>query len=188
MRVLIVGLAVFSLMLGACAPATQPSAPQAAAPTAAPAAAQPTEKPAATATAAPAVTEKLAATATQPAATATQAPTATEKPAPTATSTRASAAGQTTTVSFAKDVLPILQQSCIKCHGGEKTEADLSLKDYAGVMAGSENGPVVIPGNAAESDFVRLVAEGKMPKRANRLPEAQVKILTDWVNAGAPNN
>ena len=85
-------------------------------------------------------------------------------------------------------MLPIFQQSCIKCHGGEKTEALLSLKDHAGLMAGSENGPVLKPGNAAESDLVTLVANGKMPKRANRLPDNQIKILTDWVNAGAPNN
>jgi len=177
MRALIVGLAVFALVLAACAPA---------APTAAPTAAQPAEKPAATATSAPVAAENPTPAATQPAATATQAPTATAQPAPTAT--QAPAAGQTATVSFTKDVLPIMQQSCIKCHGGEKTEAGLSLKDYAGIMAGSENGPVVMPGNAAESDFVRLVAQGKMPKRANRLPDSQVKILTDWVNAGAPNN
>ena len=40
-------------------------------------------------------------------------------------------------------------------------------------MNGSENGPVVKPGNAAESDFVKLVVEGKMPKRATRLPDAR---------------
>jgi mono/diheme cytochrome c family protein len=84
--------------------------------------------------------------------------------------------------------MPIFQQSCIKCHGGEKTEALLSLKDHAALMAGSENGPVLKPGNAADSDLVKLVANGKMPKRANRLPDNQIKILTDWVNAGAPNN
>ena len=55
-------------------------------------------------------------------------------------------------------------------------------------MAGSENGPVVKPGNADSSDFVTLVAQGKMPKRATRLPADQVKILQDWVNGGALNN
>jgi len=168
------------LILVACAPAAS-SAPSAAAPT-----------PAAIATAAPSPTEKPAATAAPPTATATQkpaatataAPSPTEKPAATATAAQASAAG----VSFARDVMPIFEKSCIKCHGGEKTEALLSLKDYAGVMAGSENGPVVKPGVAAESSLVTLVQQGKMPKRANRLPDNQIKILADWVNAGAPNN
>ncbi len=184
------------LILVACAPAASP-APSAAAPTPAAiatAAPPPTEKPAATATAAPSPTETPVATATaapptatatqKPAATATAAPPPTEKPAATATAAQASAAG----VSFARDVMPIFEKSCIKCHGGEKTEALLSLKDYAGVMAGSENGPVVKPGVAAESSLVTLVQQGKMPKRANRLPDNQIKILADWVNAGAPNN
>jgi mono/diheme cytochrome c family protein len=176
--------AALLLMLAACAPAAAPAAP-ATQPTAAPAATattapRPTDKPAATATEAPKPTEK-------PAATATEAPKATEKPAATATQAAAPAA-KAASVSFAKDVLPILQQNCVKCHGGDKTEVSLVLKDYTGVMAGSENGPVVVPGDASQSDFVRLVANGKMPKRANRLPDAQIKILTDWVNAGAPNN
>ena len=55
-------------------------------------------------------------------------------------------------------------------------------------MKGSDNGAVVKPGNAADSDFVKLVVNGKMPKRADKLPDNQIKILTDWVNAGAPNN
>jgi hypothetical protein len=172
------------LTLAACAPATAPAEPVAQ-PTVAPAAAataapKPTDKPAAAATEAPKATEK-------PAATATEAPKATEKPAATATLAAAPVA-KAASVSFAKDVLPILQQNCVKCHGGDKTEVSLVLKDYAGIMAGSENGPVVVPGNASQSDFVKMVAQGKMPKRANRLPDAQVKILTDWVNAGAPNN
>ena len=50
-------------------------------------------------------------------------------------------------------------------------------------MKGSENGAVVKPGNAADSDFVKLVVEGKMPKRATRLPANEMKILTDSVNA-----
>lgn len=187
--IMIVG--VLSLVLASCAPAAAPTNPQpqpAATATTAPAAG---EKPAATATTAPAATAAPAPTETQkPAATATTAPTATAVPAPTATQKPAATAATApaAAVSFKNDVLPIMEKSCVKCHGGEKTEAMLSLKDYAGIMAGSENGPVVKPGDAANSDFVKLVAQGKMPKRANRLPDAQVKILTDWVNAGAPNN
>lgn len=178
------------LVLVACAPAAT-SGPNAAAPAAA---AQPaataTAAPQSTATAAPQPTataaEKPAATAPQPTATATEKPaaTATAAPQPTATAAEKPAAG----VSFARDVMPIFEKSCIKCHGGEKTEALLSLKDYAGVMAGSENGPVVQPGDAGASPLVTLVQQGKMPKRANRLPDSQIKILADWVNAGAPNN
>ena len=192
------------LTLAACAPATAPAEP-AAQPTAAPAAQAPataepaaTAAPAATATTAPKPTDKPAATAApkateapkatdKPAATATEAPKPTEKPAATATQA-APPAAKAASVSFAKDVKPILDQKCVKCHGGEKTEAQLSYKTYEDLMKGSENGPVVKPGSAADSDFVKLVVNGKMPKRATQLPANEIKILTDWVNAGAPNN
>lgn len=177
------------LLLAACAPAATPTAQPAAtaaAPAAAPTAttaAQPTQPPAATAPQAPAATATTAPKPTEPPApTATTAAQPAQPPAATATTAPAASA------SFAKDVLPILEKNCVKCHGGEKTEALLSLKDYAGVMAGSENGPVVVPGKAGDSSLVTLVQQGKMPKRANRLPDAQIKILADWVNAGAPNN
>jgi mono/diheme cytochrome c family protein len=109
-------------------------------------------------------------------------------PVSVAHTTSAAPAAKQAAVSFAKDVKPIFDQSCVKCHGGDKTEIRLKLTSYAGVMAGSENGPVVLAGKAADSELIKQVLAGKMPKRANRLPDAQLKILQDWVNAGALNN
>ena len=171
------------LMLAACAPATAPAEP-AAQPTAAPAAQAP-------ATAAPAATTapagyhraqadrqagchrsakgyRSAESDRQTGATATEAPKPTEKPAATAAATQAAPpAAPAAGVSFAKDVKPILDQKCAKCHGGEKTEEGLSFKTYADLMKGSDNGAVIKPGSAADSDFVKLVVNGKMPKRAD---------------------
>ena len=91
-------------------------------------------------------------------------------------------------VSFSRDVLPIFQSRCVRCHGGEKTEEELNMTSYDGLMAGSEDGIVVVPGNADNSPFVQLVVQGKMPKRSPRLLPDQIQILMDWVNAGALNN
>jgi mono/diheme cytochrome c family protein len=102
--------------------------------------------------------------------------------APTATQPAAAA------VSFAKDVLPIFEQRCMKCHGGEKTEEGLSLKTHATVMKGSNNGPVIKPGNPNDSELVKQIVSGDMPKRAARLSDAEIKTISDWVKAGAPNN
>lgn len=101
------------------------------------------------------------------------------------TEAAASAPGQ---VSFSRDVLPVLQSRCINCHGGQRTSEGLDMKTYEALMAGSQNGSVVTPGDAASSSFVTLSAEGKMPKRGPKLTPAEVQLLTDWVNAGAPNN
>lgn len=144
---------------------------------------QPTEAPAST----PASTQAVAP--------ATEAPTESSAPtqAPTeAVVTEPAAATQPAvegaTVSFTNDVLPIFQSRCIGCHGGERTQEGLDLKTHASLMAGSSNGFVVTPGDAADSLLVELVANQKMPKRGPKLTPPQVQVITDWVNQGAPDN
>ena len=157
--VLIVGL------LSACgaSPTQPPAAPSI--DTAAPATEAPTDVPPATDTAA--ATEPLVAT--DPA-------TVTQPPV------------QGATVSFATDILPIIQSRCIGCHGGDRTEEGLDLKAHASILAGSDNGPVIIPGDAANSLLVEMVATQKMPKRGPKLTPPQVQLITDWVNQGALDN
>jgi mono/diheme cytochrome c family protein len=84
--------------------------------------------------------------------------------------------------------MPIIQSRCINCHGGERVEKGLNLGSYADLMAGSENGPVIVPGDAANSLLVELVTNQKMPKRGPKLTPPQVQIISDWVAAGALNN
>ena len=143
----------------------------------------------------------LSACGSQPAAApvsqATEAPTdpppATDTAAPTepAQATEAPAtqpAAEGATVSFANDVLPIIESRCVNCHGGDRTQEGLDLKTHAALMAGSDNGPVVAPGDAANSLLVELVANQKMPKRGPKLTPPQVQLITEWVNQGALDN
>lgn len=97
-------------------------------------------------------------------------------------------AAQGAIVSFAQDVLPLLESRCTNCHGRERTEKGLNLKTYADMMQGSENGPVVTAGNAADSKLVELILNQKMPKRGPKLTPPQVELITNWVNQGALNN
>ena len=120
-----------------------------------------------------------------PPATDTMAPTeaaATEPPA----AIDAAAGGPT--VSFANDVLPVIQSRCFNCHGGNKIEEGLNMSSHASLMAGSQNGPVVMPGDAANSPFVQLVANMEMPKRGPKLTPPQIQLFTDWINQGAQDN
>ena len=118
---------------------------------------------------------------------------ATEVPAPTeapqeVAPTEAPAEASNASVSFANDVFPIIESRCVNCHGGDRTEKGLVLLSYADIMAGSDNGPVIMPGDPANSLLVELVTNKKMPKRGPKLTPPQVQIITDWVAAGAPNN
>ena len=183
-------LLTFALVavLAACAPAAPPQPAQAPVATEAPKA---TEAPVATeapkATEAPVATEAPKAT-EAPVATeapaATQVPAATEAPAATEVPAVAPAA-----VSFVKDVQPIFEQNCVKCHGGsDGIKGGLSLKTFDDLMKGGKDGQVIAPGDAANSMLVQAIAAGKMPKRGTKLPQATIDTIAAWVAAGAQNN
>jgi mono/diheme cytochrome c family protein len=104
------------------------------------------------------------------------------------TATVAPTSAVTTSISFQRDVLPIFTQICVKCHGGEKTQHGLVLKTYDDVMQGSDNGPVVLPGDPNNSVLVDMVVKGKMPKNGPKLLPRQIQAIIAWINAGAPNN
>lgn len=117
-----------------------------------------------------------------------QAPATNQAPAPT-TAPAATAATAPAAVSFAQDVQPILEQNCVKCHGGsDGRKGDLSLKTYDDLMQGGQNGKIVLPGNAVNSPLVEVIMSGKMPKRAPKLAQSAIDTISAWVAAGAPNN
>ena len=64
---------------------------------------------------------------------------------------------------------PSFESRCINCHGGDRTEKGLVLKTYTDLMAGSENGPVVTPGDAADSTVGRT---GHQPENAQARTQA----------------
>ena len=91
-------------------------------------------------------------------------------------------------ISYSKDVYPILESRCGKCHMGSFTSENLNMETYDSLMAGSQNGAVIVAGNAKESLLARKILKGEMPKRGTKLTSAQVQIIIDWINTGAPNN
>jgi hypothetical protein len=91
-------------------------------------------------------------------------------------------------VSFSKDVMPILSNSCSECHGGKQMKEGLDLRTYESLMTGSFNGTVLVAGNSADSLLVQQLVNGKMPKRGPKLTAAQIKIISEWIDAGAQNN
>jgi mono/diheme cytochrome c family protein len=91
-------------------------------------------------------------------------------------------------VSYAKDVRPILESRCATCHMGDFVSEGLDMNTYESLMVGSQNGPVIIPGDASASLLVQKVTDGKMPKKGPRLTPAQIQIIKDWIESGALNN
>ncbi len=100
------------------------------------------------------------------------------------------------TVSWRLDVQPILQSHCVECHkpGGQGQEASgLNLTSYAGLMKGTQHGPIVVPGDTLSSNLLVLV-EGRadpkvrMPHGQRPLLKQQIEIIRLWVKQGAKDN
>src|SRR6476659_7350121 len=58
---------------------------------------------------------------------------------------------------FEEKVRPILAENCYKCHGSEKQKGSLRLDLREAVLAGGENGPVLVPGKPDESSLVDAI-------------------------------
>jgi uncharacterized membrane protein len=91
-------------------------------------------------------------------------------------------------VSYTSQVAPIFEAKCIKCHGVESKKEGLDMLTYDNIMAGSRNGSVITPGNAADSLLVQLIVEGEMPNRGTKVTPEELQLIIDWVDQGALNN
>jgi mono/diheme cytochrome c family protein len=95
-----------------------------------------------------------------------------------------------TAIDFAKDIQPIFEQSCLKCHGPDKQKGKLRLDSKDAALKGGKDGAVLAPGQAAKSELYRRVTllasdDDFMPKEADPLPKAQTDRVRDWINQGA---
>jgi mono/diheme cytochrome c family protein len=89
---------------------------------------------------------------------------------------------------FETKVRPVLAEHCYSCHGPKKQSGGLRLDTSAGLLAGADNGPVFVPGDAEKSRLIKSVTrqgDSPMPPKG-ALPAEAVAALTEWVKAGAP--
>lgn len=91
-------------------------------------------------------------------------------------------------VSFSAEVLPILEQYCWECHSEQNTELGLRLDSYEGVMAGSDYGTVIEPGDPDGSLLIDMVESGDMPEEGDPVPPELLEIIKTWIAEGAENN
>jgi len=95
-----------------------------------------------------------------------------------------------TAADFTARVAPVLARRCGHCHGDQRQEGGLRLDTFAGLSAGGDSGPVIVPGSSAESLLVRAVRRGDeallMPP-GEALPADEQALLVDWVVGGAPH-
>jgi hypothetical protein len=87
---------------------------------------------------------------------------------------------------FEKDVFPLLKANCFRCHGDKGKQAELDLRTRAGILQGSESGPIIVPGKPDESRLYEMVHEGLMPPgKKGKLGPAEVETIRRWIESGA---
>ena len=93
-------------------------------------------------------------------------------------------------VSFAADVAPLLQEHCLKCHGGDETEANLSMASFEALLKGGRSTGAVVAGKGEDSLLVKKLRgagiEGqRMPLGGPPLPDAEIARIAKWIDEGA---
>jgi uncharacterized membrane protein len=90
---------------------------------------------------------------------------------------------------FTQRVRPLLQDQCLRCHGEVRQKGKLKLNDRADILKGGEkHGPAMVVGDPEHSPLIVAVTykddDLQMPPD-DRLPDADIQALADWIRAGA---
>jgi nitrate/TMAO reductase-like tetraheme cytochrome c subunit len=83
---------------------------------------------------------------------------------------------------FENYVGPLVAVKCTGCHGDLAT-GGLNMLTFVGIMKGSTNGAVIVPGDSANSLLIQVQSTGN--HFANFAPE-ELEIVKQWIDAGAP--
>lgn len=94
-------------------------------------------------------------------------------------------------INYDRDIRPILEQSCLRCHGGQKPRSHFRL-DYpeTALAGGDENTNDIVPGNSRASLLIAYVArqvpDMEMPPigRGDPLTPKQIGLLRAWIDQG----
>ncbi len=92
-------------------------------------------------------------------------------------------------VDFAKEIKPIIEKSCINCHGHGRDKGGFRLDTRETALKGGDTGSAIVPGKSADSALIALVAgvdpDSVMPKKGTRLTPEQIGLLRAWIDQGA---
>jgi len=101
-----------------------------------------------------------------------------------------------TGVTYATDMKPIFDASCVKCHSGDRAKARLHMDTLEGVLKGTKEGSILKTGDSANSFIIKCVAhttedrDSWMPPMNNKagikpLTPEQIGLVRAWIDQGA---
>ena len=92
-------------------------------------------------------------------------------------------------VVFQKDIWPVFQKHCVKCHGPEKQKSGFRIDVRELALEGGDMGRNIIPEKGAESPLVHFISglddETVMPPKGELLDDKVVGLIRAWIDQGA---
>jgi len=94
---------------------------------------------------------------------------------------------------FEQKIRPVLVQQCYSCHSAEardakKLKGGLYLDTAAGLLAGGDSGPSVVPHKPVESLLLKaLKYDGLEMPPSSKLADTIIADFTHWIEMGAPD-
>lgn len=108
--------------------------------------------------------------------------------APAAVSSAGQPDGPASLAFFESRIRPVLVTHCDACHSAsaKQVRGGLRVDSRAGLVAGGDSGPAVVPGKPAESLLLAALRhDGPEMPPSRRLPAGVIQDFTDWIQAGA---
>ncbi len=92
-------------------------------------------------------------------------------------------------INFEKDIWPVFQKHCVKCHGQEKQKSGFRIDVRELALEGGDMGQNIIPGKSADSPLVHFISgldeETTMPPKEGLLGDKVVGLIRAWIDQGA---
>ena len=92
-------------------------------------------------------------------------------------------------VQFVRDVVPILRDKCLSCHGPKIQRAGLRLDTRIEMLRGGKSGPAILEDDEAKSLLIRRISgseAGMQMPPTGALSDREIEILRAWIRGGAP--
>jgi len=88
--------------------------------------------------------------------------------------------GQTDSVSFTKEVAPIIIAKCGKCHVSND-KGGYGIESYNALIKSDS----IAPQDPDASNFIAVIESGEMPKGGLKVSSSELKTLKNWIAQGA---
>ena len=99
-------------------------------------------------------------------------------------------------VDFGRDVQPIFEARCTKCHAGDQPKSGFRLDARRIALRGGNSGdPAIVPGHPEQSRLVKLLRNAaapgaaadalRMPPRGDPLHEEEIRTIERWIAESA---